>query len=187
MILGKKNFHFYFVLLSWQATVVNLDLTCFCLLASFKLAHIFDVVVMTLHQKSSSSHPSPCQRCKGSADLAVPPQWHRHGAGPCSRNADTVKECSVTLVRKMLGTRWIMWGSVWQTPDWNLTLLHTWEYQGLYQRGPENRKLERKMISDIDWACPDLGHLGGYFCVIYVLRLLISSSIYLVTALVVFR
>lgn len=35
------------------------------------------------------------------------------------------------------------------------------------------------MISDIGWACPDLGHLGGYFCVIYVLQLLIKSSIYL--------
>lgn len=71
IILGKKNF--LFVLLSWQATAVNLAITCFCLLACFKLAHIFDVVVMTLLQKSSSSHPSPCQQCKGTMQIWLYP------------------------------------------------------------------------------------------------------------------
>lgn len=73
IILRKKNFHFCFVLLSWQATAVNLALTCFCLLACFKLAHIFDMVVMTLLQKSSSSHPSPCQQCKGAVQVWLYP------------------------------------------------------------------------------------------------------------------
>lgn len=57
----------------------------------------------------------------------------------------------------------------------------------VYQRGPESRRLERKMISDIGRAYADPGCLGGYFCVIYVLQLLINRSIYLVTALIVFR
>lgn len=152
------------MLLSWQTTAVNLGLTCFCLLACFKLAHIFDMVVMTLLQKSSWSHPSLCQQCKGTVQIWLYPLSYTDMVQcPAAEMLIQLRNTLWHLSRKCLGTGWIIWGSAWHNIWLKCDTLGTWEYQGLYQTGPESRRLERKMIIDRGWACSDLGHLRGLF------------------------
>lgn len=111
------------MLLSWQASAVNLALTCFCLLACFKLAHFFDVEVMTLLQKSSSSHPPPCQQSEGTVQIWLYPLSDT-GVVQCPA-AEMLVQLGSTLWHlsgKCLGTGWVTWGTVWHkhlTEIWN--------------------------------------------------------------------